>query len=367
MNLVPFSDLNWQYLLIKVGLMEELELVLGGGVYTNGKNVAFFEESYNSYSKQKYSIGVNSGTSALHAGLASMGIGPGDEVIVPSHTFIASVNAIILTGATPVLVDIDEHGLMDPTSTHSAVNKNTKAVMPVHLYGSLVSEKLLMELSSSGIQIVEDASQAHGAKFPSGLPVGAYGKFTAFSFYPGKNLGAAGEAGMVTTNDEDLAKKVINFRNWGAAIRYQHDNFGLNYRMDEIQALILNRKLTHLADWNRLRSEIAKFYINEMSNLSIEVVNDHSGYPVYHQFVIKIDERDEVQDFLKKQGIETSIHYPIPVHKQIAVKNRFKSTGSLKNTESLAGKILSLPIYPGLELEKAKLVVRAISKFYAKH
>lgn len=366
MSLVRFSDLNWQYNQIKKGLLDEIELVLKSGSYTSGKNVELLEKNYALYCHQKFAIGVNSGTSALHAGMAAMGIGPGDEVIVPSHTFIASVNAIILTGATPVLVDIDKNGLLDPSSTLSAINEHTKAVMPVHLYGSLVSESLLKKLCAKGVPVIEDASQAHGAKFPSGLSVGAYGKFTAFSFYPGKNLGAAGEAGIVTTDDDALAKKVFHFRNWGAEIRYQHDTFGLNYRMDEIQALILNRKLAHLDKWNVLRTEIANFYTPELDNLSIDVVNDESGACVYHQYVISVADRDDLKKYLQKEGIETLIHYPIPVHKQIGVRGKFKSFGTLKNTAELTERILSLPIYPGLGLEKAKLVINKISDFYAK-
>jgi dTDP-4-amino-4,6-dideoxygalactose transaminase len=366
MIVVKFSDLTWQYHEIKKNLLNEIELVLESGIYTNGTNVKLLEKSYAEYCNQKFAVGVNSGTSALHAGMAAMGIGPGDEVIVPSHTFIASVNAILLTGATPVLVDIGKNGLLDSVSTLRSINKHTKAVMPVHLYGSLVSENLLKEICAMGVQVIEDASQAHGAKFPSGLSVGAYGKFTAFSFYPGKNLGAAGEAGIVTTDNEDLARKISNFRNWGAEIRYQHDSFGLNYRMDEIQAVIVKRKLDYLDHWNKLRNEIANFYTAEMDKLSIDVVNDQSESSVYHQYVISIADRNALQRYLQINGIETLIHYPIPVHKQSAVEGKFKSYGTLKNTEVLTERILSLPIYPGLELEKAKLVVDKISEFYDK-
>ena len=366
MSKVSFSDLNWQYQIIKKDFLTEIEILLESGQYTNGKYVKTLEENFSVYANQKYSVGVNSGTSALHAGLMAMGIGPGDEVIAPSHTFIASVNAIVLTGATPVLVDVDQHGLLDANATMHAITSKTKAVMPVHLYGSLVSEDILREVSNKNIKIIEDASQAHGAKFPSGLPVGAYGDVTAFSFYPGKNLGAAGEAGMLTTNNKDLAEKAKLFRNWGAPVRYQHDYFGLNYRMDEIQALILIRKLEHLNQWNELRVEIADYYKNEMDKLSIEVVNNHNGNPVYHQFVICIQERDELQNYLKAENVETLIHYPIAIHKQPALKDKVKIAGSLTNTQVLTSKILSLPIYPGLTLEETKLVVRKIADFYAK-
>lgn len=365
MSKVSFSNLNWQYQIIKKGLLAEIELLLESGQYTNGKYVKTLEDNFSIYANQKYSVGVNSGTSALHAGLMAMGIGPGDEVIAPSHTFIASVNAIVLTGATPVLVDVDQHGLLDGNATMRAITSKTKAVMPVHLYGSLVSEDILREVSNKNIKIIEDASQAHGAKFPSGLPVGTYGDVTAFSFYPGKNLGAAGEAGMLTTNNEELAEKAKLFRNWGAPVRYQHDYFGLNYRMDEIQALILIRKLAHLNQWDNLRVEIADYYKNEMEKLSIQVVNNHEGNAVYHQFVISIEERDELQDFLKSIGIETLIHYPIAIHKQLAISDKVRISGSLKNTEMLTPKILSLPIYPGLKIEEAQLVIRGIIDFYA--
>ena len=365
MSKVSFSNLNWQYQIIKKDLLAEIELLLESGQYTNGKYVKTLEDNFSIYANQKYSVGVNSGTSALHAGLMAMGIGPGDEVIAPSHTFIASVNAIVLTGATPVLVDVDQHGLLDGNATMRAITSKTKAVMPVHLYGSLVSEDTLREVSNKNIKIIEDASQAHGAKFPSGLPVGTYGDVTAFSFYPGKNLGAAGEAGMLTTNNEELAEKAKLFRNWGAPVRYQHDYFGLNYRMDEIQALILIRKLEHLNQWNNLRVEIADYYKNEMKKLSIQVVNNHEGNAVYHQFIISIEERDELQVFLKSQGIETLIHYPIAIHKQLAISDKVRISGSLENTEMLTPKILSLPIYPGLKIEEAQLVVRGIIDFYA--
>ena len=358
-NVIKFSNLGWQIDQLS-DLKEDIWELVQSGNYVSSNRVKLFEENFSLWTNSKYSIAVNSGTSALHAILASLDLKQEDEVIVPSHTFIASVNAVLMAGATPVLVDCDDHGLIDKNMIAS-INTKTRVVMPVHLYGSVVSEELLIEIKNLGIKIVEDASQAHGARFESKKMVGSYGDASAYSLYPGKNLGGIGEGGVITTNSEDLSEKIRPFRNWGTTKRYHHDTFGINYRMDEIQALVLNRKLEKLTDWNSRRREIADYYIGNIHNL--ELVNNLNGEPVFHQFVIRHSKRDALQEFLQKRSIETLLHYPIPNHLQVSLVGKFNQYQSLDKSENLANSILSLPIYPGLSDLEVEKVVEEINNF----
>ena len=358
-NVIKFSNLGWQIDQLS-NLKEDIWELVQSGNYVSSNRVKLFEENFSLWTNSKYSIAVNSGTSALHAILASLDLKQEDEVIVPSHTFIASVNAVLMAGATPVLVDCDDHGLIDKNMIAS-INTKTRVVMPVHLYGSVVSEELLIEIKNLGIKIVEDASQAHGARFESKKMVGSYGDASAYSLYPGKNLGGIGEGGVITTNSEDLSEKIRPFRNWGTTKRYHHDTFGINYRMDEIQALVLNRKLEKLTDWNTRRREIANYYIGNIHNL--DLVNNLNGEPVFHQFVIRHSKRDALQEFLQKRSIETLIHYPIPNHLQVSLVGKFNQYQSLDKSENLANSILSLPIYPGLSDLEVEKIIEEINNF----
>jgi len=358
-QIIKFSNLAWQIDQLS-NLKEDIWELVKSGNYVSSNRVKLFEDNFSLWTNSKYAIAVNSGTSALHAILASFDLKQDDEVIVPSHTFIASVNAVLMAGATPVLVDCDDHGLIDQNMMTS-INARTKAVMPVHLYGSVVSENLLSDIKKLGIKIVEDASQAHGARFQSKEMVGYYGDATAYSLYPGKNLGGIGEGGVITTNSELLSEKIRPFRNWGTAQRYHHVTYGINYRMDEIQALVLSRKLEKLSEWNTRRRKIADYYIRNIQNL--DLVNNLNGEPVFHQFVVRHQKRDRLQEFLQHRNIETLIHYPIPNHLQESLKGKFNQYQSLEKSKNLADLILSLPIYPGLSDIEVEEVVKEFNNF----
>jgi dTDP-4-amino-4,6-dideoxygalactose transaminase len=342
-------------------LLTDIQKLLLSGNYVSGSYVKKFEDEFAGVHNAGFGIGVNSGTSALHAALHVLGLRQGDEVIVPSHTFIASVISILLTGATPVLVDVNQNGLVNYDTVKKAVTKNTKAVMPVHLYGSAVSEVEMEKISELGIPIIEDCSQAHGATFDSGKRVGGFSEIAAFSLYPGKGLGGFGEGGICITNDGNMAQNLKRFRNWGTEKKYNHEEFGLNYRMDEIQALVLVKKLKFLGLWNQRRTEIAKQYRSGLKK--IRIVNSTFGSPTYHQFVVAHSKRDSLQDYLLKNKVETLIHYPVPNHLQKSLRGKVKVPGSMGMTESLASEILSLPIYPGLQDSEIQYIIEMINNF----
>lgn len=362
MNSVPFIDLALQWAEIEQEVHQPILELLRSGSYVSGKRVLEFEGDFASMSASKFAVGMNSGTSALHAGMSRYGFTKEDEIITTSHTFIASVSSILLAGATPMLVDVNVNGLMDIESFLKAVSPKTRGVLFVHLYGSCVDEKLINMAKELGLRIFEDASQAHLASFASGLPVGNFGEFTAYSFYPGKNLGAVGEGGMLTTNDQEVYEHAKRFRNWGSSVKYDHREFGLNYRMDELQALVLRAKLKKLDCWTKERELIASTYNQAVeSNSRIELVNSLSGRPVFHQYVVKVNDRAIAQAFFRECEIETSIHYPIPVHKQKALEERFLRVDSLKATENLVERIISLPIFPGMKPWQVAKVAEAIA------
>jgi len=363
MSLIPFIDLSWQWTEIEKAIADPLLELLRSGAYVSGKRVSEFEEVFSEMSKSRFAAGLNSGTSALHAGMSRYNFTRADQIIAPSHTFIASISAILMAGATPVLVDVNRNGLIDLNSFLEAVTPHTRGVLIVHLYGSCVEESLIEAARERGLKVFEDSSQAHMASFESGRSVGSFGDFSAYSFYPGKNLGGIGEGGMLTTNNQDLYEYVKRFRNWGSSVRYDHQEFGLNYRMDEIQALVLREKLKKLGNWTKQRQEIAATYTEALQqNKEIELVNSLAGGPVFHQYVIKVKDRELAKDFFQKHEIETSIHYPIPVHKQKALAGRFLQPHSLHTTEDLAQRIISLPIFPGMATWQISKVAEIISK-----
>lgn len=363
MSFVPFIDLSWQWREIEHDVSGPLFELLNSGSYVSGKRVLEFEKDFADKSGAKFAIGMNSGTSALHAGMSKFKFSERDEIITTSHTFIASVTSIILSGATPVLVDVNSNGLMDLDSFLEALSPRTRGVLFVHLYGSCVDERLIEVARERNLLIFEDASQAHLASYSSGFPVGSYGAFSAYSFYPGKNLGAVGEGGIVTTNQEEIYEYSKRFRNWGSSEKYVHQEFGLNYRMDEIQALILREKLKKLEKWTKEREEIAAEYNQALqNNQRVGLVNSVSGRPVFHQYVIRVNNREVAQNFFRESEVETSIHYPIPVHRQKALEGRFLRTKSMTTTEDLATKIVSIPIFPGMKSWQIQKVAELISK-----
>ncbi len=342
-------------------LLNDIQNLLSSGNYVSGTYVKKFEEEFAEFHSAGFGIGVNSGTSALHAALHTLGLRRGDEVIVPSHTFIASITSILLTGATPVLVDVNQNGLIDHKLIKKAVTKNTRAIMPVHLYGSAVPEIEMEKISELGFPIIEDCSQAHGATYDSGRMVGGFSEVAAFSLYPGKGLGGFGEGGICITNNHDLAQHLKRFRNWGTEKKYNHEEFGLNYRMDEIQALVLSKKLPFLALWNKRRTEIARMYENGLKK--VRIVNSTSGSPSFHQFVIAHSKRDSLQEFLLQNEIETLIHYPLPNYLQKSLRGKIKVAGNMDMTDNLASEILSLPIYPGLQDSEVDYVIEMVNSF----
>jgi dTDP-4-amino-4,6-dideoxygalactose transaminase len=363
---IEFGNLGWQYAEIKQSVESKVLEVLESGNYVSGANVLKFEMEFAQYTNSQFSVCLNSGTSALHSALLGLGVGKGDEVICPSHTFIATATSIVMAGAIPVLVEVNEHGLMDQNAAINAISPKTKAVIPVHLYGSLVDQSIVQEFKSRGISVIEDSSQAHGAMYANGESIGKYSDIATYSFYPGKNLGAAGEGGAITTSSDAMFESVKLIRNWGSKVRYNHEVLGFNYRMDEIQAVVLREKLKHMHKWNTRRREIASLYISGLENMPLRIVNDTNNQNVFHQFVIKTKNRDSLQKYLLDAGVITQIHYPIPIHKQDALKEYVRISGSLSNTENLTEGILSLPIYPGLTDDKVEFVIAKITEFYAK-
>ncbi|MEI6218103.1 MAG: DegT/DnrJ/EryC1/StrS family aminotransferase [bacterium] len=359
---VPFVDLGMQYQSLKGEMLPAIESVCSGSRFILSRDVKEFEDDFAAYVGGKFAIGVASGTDALHLALRAVGVGPGDEVITVTNTFIATVLAIWQAGAKPVLVDCDPVSYnIDVAAIKRAITPRTKAIIPVHLYGQSADMDPIMELAASrGIKVVEDACQAHGAWY-KGRRVGAIGAAGCFSFYPGKNLGAYGDGGAVVTNDPDVAGKLRMLRDYGQPEKYKHLTKGFNSRLDGLQAAVLKVKLRHLDTWNRLRFEHAQEYISRLKEgvgigLPAMVV-DPGKVPgaishIFHLFAIRVSQRDRLAKALGDAGVATGIHYPIPVHLQAAFADLGYRLGDFPNSEKLAGDVLSLPMYPELSKEQ---------------
>ncbi len=362
---VQFVDLRKQYAPFKEEILSGISRVLDGMQLFLGENVQALEKEFAQFCGAAHGIGVSDGTMALQVIMRAMDIGPGDEVITVSHTFIATVEAIILTGATPVFVDIDPATcLMDVSQVEGKITARTKAILPVHLYGQTVDMDPLLEIASRhGLRVIEDACQAHGAEY-KGRKAGTLGDAAGFSFYYSKNLGAYGEGGFISTNDPELAAKMRKVRDHGSGVRYHHDLIGMNGRLDEIQAVVLRAKLPYLAEWNEKRREHARLY-NELlkGTQAVTPVENKGNTPVYHLYVIRTPKRDELQAYLKDQGIFTGIHYPVPVHLQKAMEYLGYKKGDLPETEHVVSQILSLPMYAELTDEEIQYVSNTIIKF----
>ncbi len=367
---VPFVDLSYQHQPLENEIKSAINSVIDRGDFILGEALRNFESAFASACGVTYAVGVASGTDAIALGLQACGISKGDEVIVPTNTFIATVIGVLAIGATPVLVDCSlETGLMDLDVIEKAITPKTKAILPVHLYGQMISPTKLLELANiHNLLIFEDAAQAHLAHRENYL-AGTVGMMGAFSFYPSKNLGCFGNGGIVITNNEEIAKKVQSFRNYGAPTKYIHKDLGTNSRLDTIQAAILNVKLPHLSAWNDLRNKAGKLYdrhLQKLENLGIiPLKNEVNRGHIYHLYVIRITEncpinRDQLQHKLAEKGIQTGIHYPLPCHLQPAYKFLGYHEGDFPNSEKLAQQILSLPMYAGLEEEKIELVTNTI-------
>ena len=356
--MIPLVDLKAQHRTIKTEIFEAIDRVLESSQFVLGSEVAAFEAEFAAYSGARYGIAVNSGTSALHLALLAAGIGPGDEVITVSFTFVATVAAIIYTGARPVFVDINPSSYtIDVTQIENAITKRTKAILPVHLYGQPADLDPIIEIARRHkLTVIEDAAQAHGAEY-KGRRVGSIGDLGCFSFYPGKNLGACGEGGMVMTNRSDYDRTIRMLRDWGQEEKYQHVLKGFNYRMDGIQGAILRVKLRHLKAWTEARRAHASRYDELLVGCGVHPPQAMTyARHVYHIYAIGTPERAVVQEALIKQGVQTGIHYPLPVHLQPAYAGLGYSSGTFPHAEAAAQQVLSLPLYPEMSSETVQRV-----------
>lgn len=364
---IPLVDLKAQYATIRDEVLPAIEDVLEGMQLTIGPNVRAFDEEFAAFCGTKHSIGVGSGTDALQLVIRALGVTNGDEVITVSHTFFATVEAILYANARPVLVDIDEKTLnISLEAIAAAITPRTKVIMPVHLYGRTVDMKPILALARErNIQVIEDACQAHGATLDVGGRAGSTGAAGCFSFYCSKNLGAYGEAGAITTNDDRLAAELRSLREHGQSTRYYHPIVGYNARLDEIQAAILRIKLRRLEGWNARRLAIAKHYDQVLADTGIirpEIPED--GRHVFHCYVVRVpgERRDAFRDALAADGIGTGIHYPVPIHLQEAAHFLGYRKGDLPVTEKVAPEVVSLPMYPELTDAQVETVADAVKR-----
>ena len=364
MNKIPLVDLKAQYRNIKALVDAAIQDVIDRTDFILGQPVAPFEQAFASYCGVRYAIGVNSGTSALHLAFVVCGIEPGDEVITTPHTFIATTEMLSWMGARPVFVDIDPHTYnIDPAPIEAAITSRTKAILPVHLYGQPADMDPILDIARRhGLKVIEDAAQAHGALY-NGKRVGSMGDVACFSFYPGKNLGAYGDAGAVVTNDEAAASRIRLLRNHGRQEKYTHDLEGFNYRIETLQAAVLQVKLPHLDEWNALRRQHARRYRELLAGANL-VLPHEPGHveAVYHLFVVRVDDRDRVLEQLKAAGIGAGVHYPIPLHLQPACRYLGYHEGDFPNAEAAAREVLSLPMYPELTDEQIQVVSRTLAE-----
>lgn len=390
---IPFVDLKAQYHSIQDEIRKEINEVLENTSFVLGPKVQQFEKDFSKFVGTKHAIAVNSGTSALHLAYLAAGLKPGDEVITVSHTFVATIAPLIYIGAKPIFVDIDPVTYtMDVAPIEQAITSKTKAIVPVHLYGQPADLKPILEIAKKyNLTVIEDAAQAHGAEyllgaqkneqekeeeakknvghtFPDSLSwkrVGAFGHIGCFSFYPGKNLGAYGEGGMVVTNDDEIAEKIKMLRDHGSKNKYYHDLIGYNYRMSGIQGAVLGVKLKYLNEWTEKRRQNAQKYNELLSSLPIGLpIEKEDRKHVYHLYVIRTKERNALQSHLKERGVATGLHYPIPVHLQKAYKFLGYKNGDFPVTENIVDEILSLPMYPELTEEEIHYVTVSIEEFF---
>ena len=368
---IPLVDLKTQYATIRDEVRQAIDEVLDSMQLTIGPNVRAFDKEWAAYCGTTQAIGVGSGTDALQLAIRACGVSSGDEVITVSHTFFATVEAIVYANARPILVDVEERSMrMDIGSVASRITPRTRAIIPVHLYGRTVDLKPLRQLAQDrGITIIEDAAQSHGALLDDGKKAGTGGRVNCFSFYCSKNLGAYGEAGSITTNDEKLADDLRALREHGQSTRYYHPIVGYNARLDEIQAAILRIKLRHLDEWNARRQAIAARY-NELF-AGTDIITPEipaGGRHVFYCYAIRVTggRRDALRAHLTERGIGTQIHYPVPIHMQDAAQFLGYRKGDLPVTEKVAGEVLSLPMYPELTDAQIDRVVTGVTEFMRK-
>jgi dTDP-4-amino-4,6-dideoxygalactose transaminase len=359
--MIPFLDLRAQHQQIKNEIEAAVSKVMDSSQFVLGPDVAAFEERFADYCNVKHCVALNTGTSALHLALLAAGVGPGDEVITVSMTFVATTAAILYCGAKPVLVDVDPRTwTMDPNLVEAAITPKTKAIMPVHLHGLVADMDPILDIARRhGLIVIEDAAQSHGAEY-KGRRAGSMGDVAGFSFYPGKNLGAYGEGGAAVTDNADLAKHMRLLRDWGQESKYNHVVHGYNYRMDGIQGAVLKVKMNYIEEWTEGRRAVASQYDRLLASNHYGIPEPHRHCRhVYHVYAVQVPRRDQVQKALHTTGISTGIHYPIPVHLQKAYAKLGYGPGDLPVTEALAQQFLSLPMYPELRPEQiAEVVMR---------
>jgi len=364
---VPFLDLRKTYVELKDEIDAAVARVLESGSYILGSEVEAFEDEYAEFLGVKHCIAVSSGLEALHLALLAMGVTRGDEVLVPANTFIATWLAISHAGAVPVPIEPDLGTYnIDPDRIEAAITPRTRCIVPVHLYGVAADMYPILEIARRhGLWVMEDAAQAHGARY-KGTRVGGLGDVAGWSFYPGKNLGAFGDAGAITTNRDDIAERVRVLRNYGSRIKYHNELKGFNSRMDALQAAMLRVKLRNLDQWNDRRRAVARHYAGALRHTDL-ILPSESTYSeaVYHLYVVRSQRRDALQEFLRRQGIGTLIHYPVPPHRQDAYLDMGMAEGTLPLTERIHREVLSLPMGPHLTVEQIDAVVQAVQNFSA--
>lgn len=368
---VSFLDLGWTYRELKDELDDAYQRVMSSGWYLLGQELDAFESEYASYCNSNYCVGLSNGLDALHLSLLAAGVGPGDEVIVPSHTYIATWLAVTHSGATPVPVEPNAISMnIEPSSIEPLITERTRAIIPVHLYGQPADMDPIMALAGKhDLLVLEDAAQAQGALY-RGRRVGSLGHIAAHSFYPGKNLGAFADAGAITTNDSYLAEKVRVLRNYGSRVKYHHNVVGYNCRMDELQAAFLRVKLRYLEDWNQRRRTLADVYLQKLQTVEAEVptfrlpVVPNWAHVVWHLFVIRHPGRSALQTALMEAGVSTLIHYPIAVHQSEAFREY--ATRELPLASQFANEVLSLPIGPHLSVDNVRVVCETVKKIITK-
>lgn len=363
---IPLVDLKRQHAPLAEAVGEAFGSILDSMQLFLGPNTRAFEQEYAKYLDAKDAIGVSEGTTALYLALRACGVGPGDEVITVSHTFFATVEAITMAGAVPVFVDVDPVTcLMEVQATAAAITPRTRALLPVHLYGRIADMDGLMALARRHrLRVIEDACQAHGAR-RDGRAAGTFGDAGCFSFYYSKNLGAYGEAGGVVTNDPEVAARVRLLRDHGSAVRYHHNELGMNGRLDEMQAAVLRLKLPALDDGNQARRRHAARYNAGLAGTDVQTPELSGEDHVFHLYVIRTSARDELRDYLNQRGVGTGIHYPVPCHLQPACAQFGDGADSLPVTELLVGEILSLPMFPELLNDEIDYTVSAIREFFS--
>ncbi len=361
---VPFLDLRAGYLELKPEIDAAIARVLDSGWYILGEEVEAFESEFAAYCEAEHAIGVANGLDALHLALLAMGVGPGDEVIVPSNTYIATWLAVSQCGAKPVPVEPDERTYnIDPSKIEAVITSRTKVILPVHLYGQPADLDPILEIARKhGLKVLEDAAQAHGARY-KGKRIGGHGDAVAWSFYPGKNLGALGDGGAVTTNDPEIADRIHVLRNYGSRVKYVNEVQGFNSRLDPIQAAVLRVKLKYLDEWNARRTGIASCYVDKLAASGLILPHVPAcAESVWHLFVLRSKNRDSLQKHFDQTGLNTMIHYPIPPHLQEAYSCLGYKMGDFVIAESMAGQLLSLPIGPQMSQSDVNIVVSAVEK-----